>query len=126
MRQAKLYRARIFFMKYTTEEIEKLKELKRLKTLDRLQKSPFEAGALVFSKYPPQNALRLEENIYVLTAPAPSQEDFLWLPSLDDLLVIASELQISFSQITDFLHRRRFADGKERLGVLQLLIETSR
>ncbi len=113
---------------FSDEELQKAKELRDKKLIDRSGLSP-SVGSFVFSKSPLTMTVALENDFHVIVriVDATSVEDHgLWLPTLDEALHIARQLKISFAQITDYIHRKRYADGRERLGVYQLLIESLR
>ncbi|MDB5039171.1 MAG: hypothetical protein JWQ35_2699 [Bacteriovoracaceae bacterium] len=112
-------------MKFSADEIEKAKEMKRLHLFEKIKLTP-QIGSCLFGRHCPQHALPIDEQVFLIIELHESQKDYLWLPTLDETLEITRELKISFSQITDFLHRRRFADGREREGLYQLLIEKLR
>ncbi len=111
-------------MAFSEDEIEKCKELKKL----GLQKnwSP-KAGQYVHARECPDACSEISAGVFLIQSPtAISPTEILWLPTFDDLLTETKRLKITFSQVTDYLHRRRFADKNEREGVYQLLIEQLR
>jgi len=109
-------------MSFSESEIEKCRELKRL-GLHRLWHPA--VGQFIVAKSPLEGTQGASEaTAIIIDAEAVDRDAAIWLPTFDDLLQICRELKISFSQMTDYLHRRRFADQNEREGVYQLLIET--
>lgn len=112
-------------MKFSESEVEKAKELKRLKLADRA-KIIFEIGNYFWGRQCPTGYVQVGENIFLLTGSLDDNANLVWLPTFDEILRLTPALGISFSQITDYLHRRRFADGREREGLYQLLIEKLR
>ena len=118
-------------MKFTDSEIEKAKELKRLKLQDRIENFSMGAGRYFWArenwaKENSNSSIQIQSQIFLAVENLEVGPHFIWMPTFDDLLEIAPQLQITFSQITDYLHRRRFADGREREGLYQLLIEKLR
>lgn len=112
-------------MEFLDTEIEKLKELKRMKLYERISLKP-QVGSYLFSNESLPSAIRLTDSIYIISSPAEIPERAIWLLTLDEILAATRELRISFSQVTDYIHRKRYADGREREGVYQLLIEALR
>ena len=112
---------------FTDDEISKAKELERLKVFDVFLKSEPLLGSYVRARLCPKGCLETPQaEVFLVVDQKLSGESLSLLPSFDQLLKVAKVRNISFSQITDYLHRRRFADGKEREGLMQLLIELSR
>lgn len=112
-------------MLFSSDEIEKAKELKRLGNSNS-KKTPVwnpKCGDYVWSRHCPSGARSTSQENVFLIMEAPDAEGLIWLPTFDQGLEMARHFQISFSQITDYIHRRRFADGREREGLYQLLIE---
>ncbi len=112
-------------MIYTEAEIAGIKELRKLRVIT-LPDRPAKGDYLYARNCPPGSAETSQAQIFVVLEITSETADCLWLPRFDDLLSIARERKITFSQITDFIHRRRFADGREREGLIQLLIELNR
>jgi hypothetical protein len=112
-------------MNFSEAEIEKLKELKRLKIYERLSFQPT-IGSWIFFSDKLDNAFQVAENTYILLSSSEVPDRAIWLFTFDEILRAAHELKISFSQVTDYIHRKRYADGREREGLYQLLIETLR
>ncbi len=116
---------------FTESEIEKARELKRLKfPTAKFAKSPTpwvaKSGHYVFARHCPEGCQSVQEQVHLVISPRAELEDTVWLPRMDDLLEVAKNHQVSFSQITDYLHRKRFADKNEREGLYQLFIELLR
>lgn len=112
-------------MKFTSEEIEKANELARLRFFDKVKIRPA-IGSYLTGRKLCAGCVALDEPIFLIVSLDPEQEKLLWLPTWEEALEMTRELKLSFSLITDFLHRRRFADGREREGLYQLLIERAR
>lgn len=110
-------------MTFSEAEIAHAKELKRLGFGQDWK--PL-AGQYLFARHCPEGCIEIAPQIHLVMQPSPSMTENVWLPRMDDLLVEAKNRKISFSQITDFLHRRRFADRAEREGLMQLFIELLR
>ncbi len=108
------------------DELKILKELKRVQFFEKIKPLGPRKGSFVFSKHPLQNCAELGEHVYVLLTDKIEDTEFLWIPHFEELLEVARAQNISFSLITDFIHRKRFADGKEKFGVYQLLLERFR
>lgn len=113
-------------MKFSESEIEKAKELRKLKLTEKLKNFSFREGHYLSTRHAPEGTIAVSENAFLIVEKNKAHDDCVWLPTFDDLLEICRELQVSFSQITDYIHRRRFADGKEREGIYQLLIDKLR
>lgn len=112
-------------MNFSDAEIEKAKELKKYHLQEKMKCSP-KRGSYLFVRHAPEKTVRIADQIFLITEEDESQKDCVWLLNFDELLEIAREQKISFSFITDFLHRKRFADGREREGFYQILIERLR
>jgi hypothetical protein len=110
-------------MTFSETEIAHAKELKRLGFAQNWKPV---AGHYLSSRHCPEGCIEIEAQVHLVIQPSPSMTDEVWLPRMDDLLLEAKNRKISFSQITDFLHRRRFADRAEREGLMLLLIELLR
>jgi hypothetical protein len=106
---------------WSEKEIELAKELKRL----GLEWTP-RRGHYVFARHCPAGCLEIAESVFLVADVTDELTDFVWLPTFDDLLEVARTKDVSFSFITDFCHRRRFADRAEREGFYQLLVERMR
>jgi hypothetical protein len=111
---------------FTEEEISKSKELKKFGFFERLRPLEPTLGSYLFGRNCPKGCIPVQESIFLIVERDESQNNLLWMPQFDELLEMARKLGVSFSLITDFLHRRRFADGKEREGVYQLFLERFR
>lgn len=112
---------------FRSEEIEKARELKKLQFPKKwLPNWKPEVGHYFWSRKAQEGTQAISEDILLVVSPHSSHEDLVWLPTFDDLLRYSKDLGISFSMVTDFLHRRRMADGKEREGFYVLLIERLR
>jgi len=108
---------------FSESEISLSKELKRLGFQREWTPS---VGQYLNARHCPPGCQEVSEGVHLILEALPSLRDELWLPRLDDLLTEAKKRNISFSQITDFLHRRRYADRAEREGLLTLFIELLR
>lgn len=117
-------------MRFSESEIEKAKELRRLGfPKARGKDSPVwtpERGHYLSARHCPTGCLEVSESVFLILDPQPEHQECVWLPTWDDCLKVAGETQISFSLITDYLHRKRFADSEQRLGLYQLFIEKLR
>lgn len=113
-------------MKFSESEIEKAKELKRLKLHERIKNFSIQPGYYLSARECPKGCIEVAPHIFLVVSTVDPDASFLWLPTFDNLIEATRDLKISFSQITDYLHRRRFADVNEREGVYQLLIEKLR
>lgn len=115
---------------FTDSEIEKFNQLKKLKLQERANCAPRAGSFFIIktqqAKTPHDSFARLSEDVYVMLLPSQIPDSALWLLTFDELLSAARNLNVSFSQITDYIHRKRFADGREREGLCQLLIESLR
>ena len=110
-------------MNFSESEIEKCKELKKL----GFQKSwQPQVGQYLWSRQTPQGCKQISEQIHLIVDALPELQSELWLPRFDDLIEVCRSRMISFSKITDYMHRRRFADNNEREGLYQLLIDEMR
>lgn len=112
-------------MKFSDAEIEKAKELKKLNLVKKSNHSP-QVGSFIWSRSDLEGCVLLGDQVYLIVSLNDRGSDLIWLPTFDELLEVSRSLQISFSMITDYLHRRRFADGREREGLYQILIERLR
>jgi hypothetical protein len=115
-------------MRFTESEIEKAKELRRLKLQNQLAEKNFVLGPghYISARECPTGCIEIHPQVFLIVGEWDTNANVIWLPTIDDLLEITTHMKISFSLITDYLHRRRFADGKEREGIYQLLIEKLR
>jgi hypothetical protein len=112
-------------MNFSADEIEKAKELKKIRFQEKTTTTP-QVGSYLFARHAPAHCIAVAEQIFLITERDESQKDCVWLPSFDELLEASRKMNISFSMITDYLHRKRFADGREREGLSQLLLERLR
>jgi len=114
-------------MNFTEAEIEKAKELKRLgfpkqKGKDGPLWTP-QRGHYLHTRHCPPGCVEVSPTVFLITEPNAEHADTTWLPTFEDCLEIARQTQITFSLITDYLHRKRFADTEPRLGLYHLFIE---
>jgi hypothetical protein len=110
---------------FSESEIQKAKELKKLRLEEKAELAPT-AGSFLFGRHCPEACVQIDGQVFLLIDEKFDSSAYVWLPTFDELLAISRKLKISFSFVTDFLHRRRFADGREREGIYQLLIERLR
>ena len=110
-------------MIWTESEIDLARKL-QLKGLETKASLRPQIGSCLLTKSPSPH-LPLGDGIVLVTHES-LPEKYTWLPSLDEALQICRTLHISFAQITDYIHRKRYADGREREGVYQLLLEVLR
>ena len=117
-------------MNFSEEEIEKARELKRLGfPKERGKQSPVwtpQRGHYLASRHCPTGCIEVASGVFLVIDPHAEQTAAVWLPTLEDCFEVARQTQISFSYVTDYLHRKRFADSAERIGVYQLFIEKLR
>ncbi len=113
-------------MTFTEIEIEKAREIKRSKKITPVVNWEPKAGQFIHARHCPEGCQEIQPGVYLIVTPSSALKDQVWLMTIDELLEMAQTLQISFSFITDFIHRRRFADGKVREGIYQILIEKFR
>ncbi|MBN8555261.1 MAG: hypothetical protein J0L93_07445 [Deltaproteobacteria bacterium] len=120
---------------FSEAEVEKAKELKRLHWKKKLTPENLKLveelfpriGNYLWSRECPEGCIATSsEQIFLVIEKKEAQGENLWLPTFDELLKLSRLFSVSFAQTTDFMHRRRFADGREREGLLQLLIEKLR
>lgn len=112
-------------MNFSVDEIEKAKELKRHQLREKTKLSP-RRGSFLYGRHCPKGCSEISEGVHLLIDLDESQAQYIWLPTLDECLELSKSLNLNFSLITDYLHRKRFADGREREGLYQLLIERLR
>ena len=110
---------------FSEDEIEKAKELQKKKIFSRIVARP-DRGSFIHARQCPNGCQSINENVFLVVEPSEGQHQEVWLPTIDECLEICRELKISFAQITDYIHRRRFAEGRERLGIYQLILENIR
>ncbi len=118
---------------FTDDEVKLAKELRRLGFPDKPRgqtKSPpanpaCQAGQYFWARRCPKGCCPIQENVFMVTESNLDDvgSEGVWLPTFDEGLEVARTHGISFAQITDFMHRRRFADGREREGLYQLFLE---
>ena len=113
---------------FSEDEIEKAKTLRDKKIYERARMAP-RRHSVFFNRNLPSGVIALSETCFIISDDSLFDDiaaKSLWLPSFDEALEGLRHLDISFAQITDYIHRKRYADGRERLGLYQLLIETLR
>jgi len=106
---------------FSETEIQIAKELKRL----GIALEP-KRGRYLSSRHCPEGCIEIAPQVFMIIDPLETQKDAIWLPTFDELLELAKKSDMSFSFITDFIHRRRFADRNEREGLMQAFIEKLR